>query len=256
MSEFVYDPALGGAVEVTRGINNPNQDQQDVLPEGPSVEELDRHRLTQTVKGLSQRSNHTHTFGESDANLETEIALQQAQQRLYRQEFSSPLEEQALIQQCETLAASLTNSAPTNQQNQQVSEDFDQEYRNANPEVEADLAYAAEVLGPSLIEDLNTNLDSDDELERVAALDVVKHLRQSPQAFVSHQESTGISQDVEASIAAEFGAETAHNIAILGNSIAQGLIKPSDAIRTASQDPALLRALMSGAQKGLFRIAL
>ena len=73
---------------------------------------------------------------------------------------------------------------------------------------------------------------------------------------MSREESTGISADTEAMIASQYGEETAHAISVLGNGVAQGVISPSQAIKTASSDPALQRALFSLAQQGVIRIAL
>ena len=68
---------------------------------------------------------------------------------------------------------------------------------------------------------------------------------------MSRDESTGISADTEQMIASQYGEETAHAISVLGNGFAQGGISPTQAIKTASGDPALQRAQFSLAQKGL-----
>ena len=125
-----------------------------------------------------------------------------------------------------------------------------------DPEVQKDLQYASEVMSEELVTELNDVLTGDDELARAATLDVVKNLRQSPQHFVSREESTGISADTEQLIASQYGEETAHAISVLGNGVAQGVISPSQAIKTASSDPALQRALFNLAREGVIRIAL
>ncbi|MDC0277456.1 hypothetical protein OAK87_00610 [bacterium] len=229
-------------------------------PEGPTIEEIENHQRDTAARGLAQR-HREQDEQQDDSNLGLQIELNRVQQKLYRNEYSNSIEELALIQEAEKIAAQIVGATSTQEgavapSNQQTRAEWEQEYLNANPEVQEDLAYAAGTMGAALVEDLNSNLDSEDELERTTALDVVKNLRKTPEYFASRQDSNGISPDVEASIAAEFGDEVASQISILGNSLAQGLIKPSEAIRTASGNVNLLRALTEGARKGLFRIAL
>ncbi len=97
MAEYQYDPSTGSASEVTRG----GQESTDTPT---PIEEINRHRVRQTAKALTDRPNHTGHVGDT-GDIDTEIQLQQTQQKLSRREFSNVLEEQQLIQRAESLAA-------------------------------------------------------------------------------------------------------------------------------------------------------
>ncbi len=254
MPEFYYDPAAGEAVEVSRG------GQQELQPEGPTPVELTRHRLSESAKGIANRQHTSQALGESESGdeLQLEISLQQVQQQLYRGGLN-PLEEQQLIQQAESIAAQLagSSSGPVNNQDIETEpESFDQAYRNAHPGVDQDLAFAAEHMGEELAGEFNSLISSDDELTKTAALDTLHNLRESPQSFVSKEQSTGIDSFIRDSIAEMVGEELANDIQTLGNAVAGGIISPSQAIITASKDPSLQQALISCARQGLIKIAL
>ena len=254
MPEFMFDPAAGEAVEVSRG------GQQELQPEGPTPAELTRYRLSESAQGLASRQNNKHALGEATdlSEQELEISLQQLQQKLYRGGLN-PLEEQQCIQQAEYLAAELAGgTAPKSAEPtpNEEPEDFNQAYKNANPGVDQDLAFAAEVMGTELATEFNSLISSDDELTRVAALDTLHNLRESPQSFISKEHSTGVDEFTRSSIAEQVGEELAKDIQTLGNAVAQGVISPSQAIATAAKDPSLQQALISCARAGLIKIAL
>ena len=253
MAEYQFDPATGSANEVSHGSN-------ESTDTPTSIEEINRHRVKQTAIGLTNRGNNTSTAGDT-GNVELEIQLQQSQQKLMRGEFNGPLEEQQLIQQTEFLAAQLVGveDAPRlldDGDDTTEPENFDEEYINSNPEVKADLQYASEVMSEELVGSFNNLISDGDELTKVAALDTLKTLRKNPQAFASASESTGIDSYTEQQIAGQYGDDLAHAISVLGNGVAQGVISSTQAIKTASQDPDLMRALYSLSQQGVIKIAL
>jgi hypothetical protein len=241
--EFQYDPAAGEAVEVTRG------GQKEINPDAPTQEEVSRYRLDQTAQGLADRGNHTETLGDAvePESQQLEVRLQQVQQQLYRGGLN-PLEEQQLIRQAEAIASQLAGGAGpvNNKENTTEPEDFNQAYRNANPGVDQDLKFAAEVMGEELAGEFNSLISSDDELTKTAALDTLHNLR----------ESTGVDDFTHSEIASQYGLEMANDIKTLGDAVANGVISPSQAIATAAKDPALQQALFTLAQQGTIRIAL
>ena len=258
MPTFQFEPAKGEAVEVS---NYPSQ--QD--PDGPAAtpEEIERFVTKRASQDMAQRARYKDAVeGDvSPANLDAEVELAKVQQKLFRREFANSLEEQQLINQAEALAAKLVGGegGPGVQQTELPLEETIEESAAEiakDPEVQKDLQYASEVMSEELVSEFNEVIGGQDELARAAALDVVKNLRQSPQHFVSREESTGISADTEAMIASKYGEELAHAVSVLGNGVAQGVISPTQAIKTASGDPALQRALFSLAQQGVIRIAL
>lgn len=248
---YTYDPKVGSAV--------PTSQLQDSIEEPTPVEELNRYRVDKTADGLANRGNHTSSVGDQ-GNVDLEIQLQQTQQKLSRREFSNVLEEQQLIQQAESLAAQLIGADGVPQffsdEPEQPKEDFEEEYLNNNPEVEADLKYASEVMSEGLVNEMNTLISEGDELTKVATLDTLKNLRQNPDSFMSASESPGIDAYTEQQIASQYGPDMAHAISVLGNGVARGVITTSQAIETAGKDPDLQRALFSLAQQGVIRIAL
>lgn len=256
MPTFQFDPATGQGVQID-GI----QEQQ--APEGPAAtpEEIERFVTKRAAQDMANRARYQDiTQGEvSAADLDTEVLLAQVQQKLYRNEFANSLEQQALINQAEELAAKLVGgSAPSNEATDEPVETIDDSAAEIaqNERVQKDLAYAGEVMSEELVTEFNEVIGGDDELSRAAALDTLKHLRQTPQHFVSREDSTGISADTERMIASEYGDEIAHAISILGNAVAQGVISPTQAIKTASSDPSLQRALFNLASKNVIKIAL
>ena len=249
---YTYDPKVGSAV--------PTSQLQESIEEPTPVEELNRYRVDKTADGLANRGNHTSSVGDQ-GNVDLEIQLQQTQQKLSRREFSNVLEEQQLIQQAESLAAQLIGADAVPQffnldEPEQHQENFEEEYLNNNPEVEADLKYASEVMSEGLVNEMNTLISEGDELTKVATLDTLKNLRQSPDSFMSASESTGIDAYTEQQIASQYGPDMAHAISVLGNGVARGVITTSQAIQTAGKDPDLQRALFSLASQGVIRIAL
>ena len=249
---YTYDPKVGSAV--------PTSQLQESIEEPTPVEELNRYRVDKTADGLANRGNHTSSVGDQ-GNVDLEIQLQQTQQKLSRREFSNVLEEQQLIQQAESLAAQLIGADGVPQffnldEPEQPKEDFEEEYLNNNPEVEADLKYASEVMSEGLVNQMNTLISEGDELTKVATLDTLKNLRQNPDSFMSASESTGIDAYTEQQIASQYGPDMAHAISVLGNGVARGVITTSQAIETAGKDPDLQRALFSLASQGVIRIAL
>jgi hypothetical protein len=251
--EFQYDPAAGEAVEVTRG------GQKVINPDAPTQEEVSRYRLDQTAQGLADRGNHTETLGDAvePESQQLEVRLQQVQQQLYRGGLN-PLEEQQLIRQAEAIASQLAGGAGpvNNKENTTEPEDFNQAYRNANPGVDQDLKFAAEVMGEELAGEFNSLISSDDELTKTAALDTLHNLRESPGSFISKEDSTGVDDFTHSEIASQYGLEMANDIKTLGDAVANGVISPSQAIATAAKDPALQQALFTLAQQGTIRIAL
>ncbi len=252
--EFQYDPAVGHAVEITRG------GQQELQPdEGPTPAELTRHRLSESAQGLANRQHNSQALGDEDGPLELSLAidLQKLQQQLYRGGLN-PLEEQQLIRQAEAIAGQLAvGGGPFNNQDIETEpEDFNQAYRNSNPGVDQDLAFAAEIMGEELAGEFNSLISSDDELTKVAALDTLHNLRESPESFIAKEQSTGIDEFTRSSIAEQVGEELANDIQTLGNAVAGGVISPAQAIATAAKDPSLQQALFSLAQQGIIKIAL
>ena len=253
MPEYQFDPSTGTSSEVSRGG-------EEVKPPAIGIEEINRARVRNTAKGLADRQNHSSAAGDT-ADVNVEIQLQQTQQKIMRGDFNGPLEQQQLIQQAEGLAAQLVGAAEAprlleNGDEERAPENFDEEYLNNHPEVQADLQYASEVMSESLVGEFNTMISGSDELTKVGALDTIKHLRQNPQAFSSASDSTGVDEYTEKQIAAQYGEELAHAISVLGNGVASGVITTSQAIRTASSDPDLKNALFALAQQGIIRIAL
>ena len=248
---YMYDPAVGEAVEVTNGGQQPA-----INPEAPAAEEVAAFRRDQTAQALANREQHTSTMGDTESSdaLGLEVQLQQVQQQLYRGGLN-PLEEQQLIQQAESIAAQLSG-APKPRTEETEPDNWDQSYKNSNPGVEEDLAFAGEVMGEELATEFNTLISDDNELTRVAALDTIKHLRQSPEAFMSREESTGIDESTQAEIASQFGEKMAADIATLGNAVAKGVCSPTDAIKLAAKNPEFQQALYTLAQQGTIRIAL
>lgn len=254
MPTYQFDPSIGEAVEVTNGGQ-----QQEINPDSPTQQEVSRYRLDQTAQALADRNSHTATLGNAvgPESQQLEIQLQQVQQQLYRGSLN-PLEEQQLIRQAEAIASQLAGvTAPyRTEPTTEEPENFDEAYRNSHPGVTEDLAFAAEIMGEELAGEFNTLISSEDELTKVAALETLHNLRESPQSFVSKEESTGINEFTQSEIASQFGEDMANDIATLGNAVAQGVISPSQAIATAAKDPALQQALFTLAQQGTIRIAL
>ena len=251
MPAYMYDPAAGEAVEVTNGGQQPA-----INPDAPAAEEVAAFRRDQTAQALANRDQHRSTLGDTESSdaLGLEVQLQQVQQQLYRGGLN-PLEEQQLIQQAESIAAQLSG-APKPQTEETEPENWDQEYRNQNPDVDKDLAFAGEHMGEELATEFNDLIASDNELTRVTALNTLSQLRQSPESFVSREESTGIDESLQAEIATQFGEKMAHDVATLGNAVKNGLCTPSEAIKLASKNPGFQQCLASLVSQKLIRIAL
>lgn len=254
MPTYQFNPEIGEAVEVSN-----NGQQQETNPDSPSTEEVSRFRLDQTAQGLANRGSHTDTLGEASDidSQQLEVQLQQVQQQLYRGNLN-PLEEQQLIRQAEAIASQLAGgTAPKSAEpTSEEPENFDEAYRNANPGVDEDLKFAAQVMGEGLADEFNSLISSDDELTKVAALDTLHNLRESPESFIAKEQSTGVDDFTHSEIASQYGLEMANDIKTLGDAVANGVISPSQAIATAAQDPSLQAALFSLAANGTIRIAL
>ena len=252
---YQWDPSINDA----REVGSISQQQQDTT-DAPSQEELTRHRVQQTAEGLADRSRHTATPGDTQ-DLANEASLYQLQKELsVAHETGNHLRAMELEDKVTAMASALVGDVfPATRQEEEVaySEDFAEEYKNQNPDLDLDLAYAGEVMGSDLAESINEVItDNSDQLSQVAALEMVKQLRADPSHFISREESTGVSELLEAEIASEFGTDLAHAVSVLGNSVARNVITPQQAIRTAAQDPDLQNCIRSLVASGRLRIAL
>lgn len=255
-NEYMWDPSQNAAVEVSRG------GREEVNPDAPTPEEIEGAIHNRMARGLTQRANNVSKASAGDTNmLAAETKLLELQAAISRE--TNPLKIEQMQAKAEALASGLVGGpmeplkAPI-EPKQQSKDDWMADYRNTNPGVEQDLAYAGEVFGSELAPAFQEMIDSDDEQTRVGAIRTIAHLRKSPASFVSAEESTGVSEDMERHIAASYGEATANAIAVLGNNLAQGLITSKQAISTASKDPVLLNALYTLASdpSNNFKIAL
>ena len=253
-TEYIWDPSTNSASEVTRGQNN-------VDPELPSLEEINQRQLNTAAKGLGQRAARAHqsSAGETD-NLQAESTLLELQRELSNE--TDPLKQQIILSKCEALASGLVGGkpeplkAPGEPSQEEAKDEWFEQYKDTNPGIEDALNYASTVMGNDLIEPLNDLISSDDEEVRVGALRTVEHLHKNPQNFISAEESDGISEQLEAEIASEYGESLAHAVSVLGNGVASQTISSQDALRVASKDPNLLNVLYQLASSGRIRIAL
>lgn len=254
--EIQYDPSTGSANIVQRGSNN-----QPVDPELPTLEEINQRQLNTAAKGLGQRAAKAHQASAGDTEkFDAETKLLEVQAAINREE--NALKRESLIAEAEKLAASLVGGtpeplkAPGEPSREEAKDQWFQEYRNTNPDIDEALEYAGSVMGEELAPAFNELIESDDEEVRVGALRTVQHLRKDPNSFISAEDSTGISETTEAEIAQEYGTELAHAVSVLGNGVASGAISSQQAIATASKDPRLLNVLYQLASSGRIRIAL
>ena len=257
--EIQYDPSTGSANIVQRGSNN----QPD--PELPTLEEVNQRQLNTAAKGLGQRAARAHQSSAGDTDkLQAESTLLELQRELSRE--SDPLKQRILLAKCESLAGGLVGDPAepmTVQENidevPTSTDDKDEwfaQYKDSNPGIDEALEYAGSVMGEELAPAINNLIESDDEEVRVGALRTVEHLHKNPQNFISAEESDGISEQLEAEIASEYGESLAHAVSVLGNGVASGTISSQEALRTASKDPVLLNTLYQLASSGRIRIAL
>ena len=256
MPEFQYDPSTGSAHAVSRSGTQAGEQ-----PNTPTIEEVEQRQLSTAVRGLSSRARNDHGGYVGDTtDLVAEQMLVELQAQLSQE--TNPLKIEQMQAECEALAAGLIGAtpAPLEQQDaptpQEAKDEWFQDYKNHNPEIEDALQYASEVMGNDLAGDINDLIDSDDEEVRVNALRTVEQLHKNPEQFVSRQESAGISGQLVNEIAEEYGAELANQVSVLGNGVARGVISSSEAIATAAKSPQLMQTLMTLAAQGRIQIAL
>ena len=256
MPEFQYDPSTGSSHQVSRSGT-----QSGEQPNTPTIEEVEQRQLNTSVKNLSSRArNDNGAFPGETVNLQAEQQLLELQAELSRETNQIKIEQ--LLAQVETLAGQLVGEAPEPIQKenaptpQEAKDEWFQDYKNHNPEIEDALAYAGEVMGSDLAGDINDLIDSDDEEVRVNALRTVEQLHKNPEQFVARTESSGIGAQLTNEIAEEYGAELADQISVLSNGVARGVISSSQAIATASKSPQLMQTLMTLAAQGRIQIAL
>ena len=250
--EYFYNPATGESEQVVRGLDS------QPIEDGPTAQELaDIHSarsFENTARHLTQRQNNTADLGESDPA--GEIQLLEIQNKIANGQFSSPIEEQMLIQQAEALASKLVGGvnndpAPTRTSSNQQDgltdgQRYAEERAAVDDELNEALVNASNVLETEQIERVNDLLgDSDPEVVALAA-DVVTQV--TPNMIASPDATGGAIDDRTYSFIADISSEEiANDAAVLTAAVASGQVSRADAIRTAMHSRPLMEALIAAA---------
>ena len=112
------------------------------------------------------------------------------------------------------------------------------------------------MLGNDRAEEFNELLDSGDAATTQAAMETLKHLRDDPSRFSAATPGHAINDEAYRYAAETFGEELASEIQTLSAALNEGHVSSAQAIATASRNPKLLAALLSGAQAGMWTISL
>lgn len=271
MPEYTYDPALGDAVETRGGVipRMGNAYEQSHSSLGATQEEIARHQLNETAAGLGSRAAMKDRLsGVSDSDIdsssfapqlvELEQELQYLQTVIYQS--TSPVEKASLSQRAESLAAQIVSLQQSHLSgaavdDSSIANDIREEVGNL--EAQEVLQFAAENLQSHQIEELNQNLESEDPLTVEATWQFLQQYRSNPAIFSSDRSDFSGFDDYQfAELVQYYGEERASEISLLGQAVAAGVKTPSQVLRTASQDPALLQTILDAAQRGLIRIQL
>ena len=217
-----------------------------------------------TAQALSERQADRTSVGyatDEDVDLPTaklELQLQDLQQQLFHEVDST--RKAVLSKQCEQLAAQLVGAAAPEERTapakaKQEKESISEHLRN---QYDADriLGNAAERLETEVAQGFNQNLASEDEGTIRATMETLHHLNESPEMFDSASNATEITQDGYDAAVEAFGAEIANDVMTLSQAVTSGQVSSAEALATASRNPKLLAAVLSGAQAGFWKIAL
>lgn len=251
MPEYQFDPSTGQSVEVTRSLGS--QPTEDV-PSAQDFADIHSARsFENTARHLTQRQNNTADLGESDPA--GEIQLLEIQNKIANGQFSSPIEEQMLIQQAEALASKLvggiskeeTTKASSNQPDGLTDgQKYAEERAAIDDELNEALVNASNILETEQIERVNDLLgDSDPEVVSLAA-DTITQV--TPNMVAASDAVGGEMDDSTYSFISDIaGEEIANDAAVLTAAVASGQVSRADAIRTAMHSRPLMEALIAAA---------
>jgi hypothetical protein len=269
MPEYTYDPLTGTASE-TRGGRSIYTSITAATEEQSlgSREEIERAQQERTASALARRASvNQRTAGTTDQDLDEgtfnvasanlELQLQQVQQRLYHS--TNPAEQAKLAHEAEELAAQLVGARavedPARYEDEQSIQQAIRE--EMGPRAAEVLANAADNLSEESTSQLNEILSSDDELTVRTSMQVLEGLKDHPEAFSTDRSSWNtISQDQFSQLVDLVGAENANDIQTISAAIASGVATPAEVLKTVSRDPVLLKALITGAQAGVYQLML
>ena len=255
MPEFMFDPSTGESVEITRGLGV-----SAPIANEPSLQELSDQRqeslFKQTARELTQRQNNNADLGESDPA--GEIELLEIQNKIATGQFSSPIEEQMLIQQAEALAARLvggvSDEAPTRTPSNTQQPDgltdgqkYAEERAAVDDELNEALVTASTILEAEQIERVNDLLgDSDPEVVALAA-DTITQVTPSMVAASDAVGSAELAPVTHSFISQLAGDEVADDVATLTAAVATGQVSKAQALKTAMHSRPLMEAMLAAA---------
>lgn len=231
----------------------------------PTIEEVENRLVDNAARGLAQRAASVNkaTAGDTDM-LAAETKLLDLQKEITRE--TDPIKLEILQAKAEALASGLvggpvepTSSAtkqPQKGPQEQSIEDLTQDIRNSYGDADAILENAGSVLGAEKAAEYNELLESGDEGQTRAAMETLRHLRESPQNFTAATPGHVINDEAYRYAVETFSEPVAEQIRTLSAAVNEGHVSSAEAIATASRDPKLLAALLTGANAGMWTISL
>lgn len=256
--EVQYDPSTGESNFVNRGHMMANN---DPTTDGPSPEEIQEHRLQQQAANYSRSRGQTAqaTAGDSD-NLEKEVELAELQQAIFAETDS--LRRDVLLMKAEAIASALVGAvenvtATPEETVANASEEFEENLKNTNPDVEADLQFASECMDETLLTEYNDEiLGSDDLVVKQSGYQLLSDLRQNPQYFGNRNDMEALTPAHTAALEDLVGSSLANDIVTCSEVIRSGKVSSASVIKTVMQNESLSRAFRAAAEAGIIQIAL
>lgn len=243
-------------------------DQSEVnLQEQSNINVARSHQNTAEFLSQKAAAKSAEEFPDS---IGQEIELQQLQQKLYRGNFSSPLEEQQLIMQTEALAAKLVGASEevrdqssTDPNPAWTEEDLADDLQAglaSDPETVRTLEWFADPdhVSTEVAQSINTGLaEADDPVAVQSAVTAMNQIRNNPSMVSTAEEVSGLDTTAIDYFNTEFSPQVSRGVQALNAALLAGHSR-GDVMKTAMANPELLQAMLQASSdpSSNFKLAL